>query len=112
MRPIPLVIRKKIDADPFYKSCVRLSEGGCDGRITIEHALQFQGRQLNELFALLPLCWRHHLGKGLSKEYNRHVALQRATDADLAKYSRANWKTLKTHLEKKYGPFPSKQTVD
>lgn len=104
MRPIPTKIRKQIDADLFYKTCIRVHEGDCSGRITIEHSLIVAGRQCNELFALLPLCWSHHLVH-LDKRYNEWVALNRATDAELLKYAKANWIQKRNYLNTIYGTY-------
>ena len=98
MRPIPLKLRKVIDTDPYYRTCARAEDGGCWGRITIEHALIYAGKQINELWCLLPLCWFHHLGEGLNKAKNQLIALSRATPEDLAKYPRLDWQKLKQRL--------------
>jgi len=102
MRVIPPRIRKQIDADPFYKTCIRIHEGDCAGRITIEHSLLFCGSQISDLFNLLPICWHHHL-EANNKRYNEWVALNRATDAELAKFSKANWKQRRDYLNTIYG---------
>jgi hypothetical protein len=101
MRSIPPKIRKQIDEEPYYKKCARLSSE-CSGRITIEHSFIYSGRQVNELWALLPLCWHHHLGSGLDKRINEYLSLQRATEEDLAKYPKRDWKQLKKYLSFKY----------
>lgn len=95
MRPIPAKLRAEIDSDPYYKVCARADEGDCAGRITIEHALTFSGRQLNEKWALLPICSYHHgvneyqdCGK-MNKEKHVWLALNRATDEELRSISKA-----------------------
>jgi len=75
----------------------------CSGRNTKEHALIYQGRQVQDYFAVIDLCWYHHLGKGLNKEYNRYLALMRATDEDLDKYPKSDFKQMKKYLIEKYG---------
>lgn len=96
-------LRKAIDADPYFKICARADEGGCDGRITIEHAWIYSGRQINELWAFVPLCWHHHLGPGLDKNKNRFLSLLRATWEDLKKYPNKNWLQIINSLTKVYG---------
>jgi len=86
-------LRKIINEDPYYKFCARSSEE-CSGRLTCEHALTYAGRQVNDLFAIIPLCEYHHLGKGLNKLENRRIAVSRATVEDLAKYPRADWSVM------------------
>ncbi len=92
MRPIPAKHRKIISEDPYYKTCARKADGGCWGRITIEHVFIYAGRQISELWNYLPLCWFHHLAEGLDKRKNERIAISRATPEDLAKYPRKNWK--------------------
>ena len=91
MRPIPQKLRKEIADDPFMWVCIRKNED-CAGRITWEHAFIYAGKQVNEKWAIVPLCYYHHLGKGLDKRFNQKVALSRATPEDLAKYPRKNWR--------------------
>jgi len=90
MRPIPLKHRRQIDSDPYYETCAR-ANGDCRGRITIEHAFIYAGRQINEMWAYVPLCWRHHLGDLLDKKINERLAVSRATPEDLEKYPRRDW---------------------
>jgi hypothetical protein len=92
MRPIPKKLRDDMASDPYYETCARASEGGCRGRITWEHALIYAGRQINEKWAIIPLCVYHHLGEGLNKRTNERIAVARATEEDLKKYPRKNWK--------------------
>lgn len=89
--PIPAKMRAEMDADPYYHKCVRRHEGGCEGRITWEHAWIYAGRKINEKWAIIPLCEYHHLRAGLYKALNQLIALRRATPEDLAKYPRKNW---------------------
>lgn len=100
MRPIPPAHRRAIDADPFFRTCVRRRDGKCSGRITIDHAFIYQGRQISEMWAYVPVCWFHHLGKGLDKHFNQRIALSRATPEDLAKYPRTNWVQLRAFLNR------------
>ena len=64
----------------------------CSGRLTKEHAILYSGRQVQELWAILDLCWYHHLGEGLKKSENIKIAMARATEADRKKYPRLLWK--------------------
>lgn len=103
MRPIPKKLKDEIKKDPYYKRCARADDGGCDGRITWEHAWMYAGRQINERWAIIPLCVYHHLGPGLDKEKNQWIALSRAVDEDLKKYPRKDWLRIKSYLMMKYG---------
>lgn len=94
MHKIPTKLRKELSEDPEYKICAR-SGTGCEGRITFEHALLYAGKQVQEKWAILPLCWYHHLGAGLDKRWNINYALSQATEADRKKYPRLPWHLLK-----------------
>lgn len=88
--------------DPYYSRCARQG-ADCHGRITWEHAMYFSGRKIQDRWAIIPLCWYHHLGSGLNKRINEFLALRRASEADLAKYPKSNFKQMRTYLEKQYG---------
>lgn len=90
MRKIPLALRIQLANDPFYKTCARKG-ADCDGRITFEHAWIYASQQINERWAILPLCVYHHLGSGLKKRVNQILTLARAAPEDLAKYPRKDW---------------------
>lgn len=102
MRQISKRVHREIDASRFHKKCARAGQG-CSGRLTMEHAFIYGGRQIDEAWAIIPLCWHHHLGPGLEKGINQLIALRRATDDDLKKYPRTDWKQLRAYLEKRYG---------
>ena len=63
------------------------------------------------MWALIPLCWYHHLGKGLDKRLNEYLAITRASPEDLAKYPKKDWNQLRAYLTGLYGlstPQPHK----
>lgn len=91
-------MREEMAADPYYKICARKGND-CSGRITWEHAFKYAGGQVQEKWSIIPLCWHHHLGKGLNKRFNEYIALLRATKEDLEKYPRENWEQKKKHLQ-------------
>lgn len=90
MNKIPPKLRQQLSLDPYYEFCARQS-AECSGRITWEHALLYRGSQIQERFAIIPLCWHHHLGEGLVKVINVMIALRRATAEDRAKYPLLPW---------------------
>lgn len=86
--------------DPYYEKWAR--EGSdCKGRITWEHAWIYAGRQINEKWAIIPLCVFHHLGLGLNKKMNQALSLERATEEDLSKYPKKDWDNERLWLELK-----------
>lgn len=107
MRKISQKVKEQLLQEP--QVCARRKDGGCDGRITWEHTLIFGGKQIDEVWAIIKLCEYHHAvnthqdGKGLDKEKNIWIALNRATDEELEKYSKAvNYKLMRENLNKKY----------
>ena len=87
--------QRAIETDPFFQKCARADEGNCGGKITIEHAIQYAGKRIDDTWSLIPLCEYHHSlgewfnsGGGLDKEKNRQIALSRAPQEARAKYPR------------------------
>ena len=91
MNNMPPKLRLECSQDPYYRKCARASEGGCEGRITFEHALMYAGRQVQRKFAIVPLCEFHHLKSGLNKITNIRLAFSRATPEDLEEFPRQSW---------------------
>lgn len=108
MTPIPKELADEMSNDVFYSRCAR-SNSSCEGRITWEHAFIYAGKQIQEKWSIIPLCEFHHSvcrfqdGGDLDKEQNQFIALKRASDEELAKYPRKDWKQLKSYLQGKYG---------
>ena len=98
MRPIPQKLRQQISEDQFMKVCAR-SGLDCKGQITWEHSFIYSGRQINEAWAIIPLCVYHHLGAGMDKRINEQIAFNRATKEELNKYPKRNWNLLKQKYE-------------
>jgi hypothetical protein len=110
MSKIPKKILAEILADPYYKVCARKEDGSCNGRITFEHALIFAGKQVQEKFAIIPLCTYHHAvdmhqdGGQLDKDRNVQIALNRATEIELRAISKViNYVSLRDRLNTIYG---------
>lgn len=109
MRKISTPVKAKILADRFYEKCARHGPE-CKGRVTWEHTLIYAGKQIDEAWAIIPLCAYHHAvdeyqDRGdLQKEINIWIALNRATDDELRTYSKAvDYIKKKQELNKKYG---------
>jgi hypothetical protein len=113
MNNIPPKLRRLLEANPYYKMCARAGDGACAGRITWEHAIIYAGRQVQEVWAIIPLCKRHHnieeyqTSGSLDKQINVFIALSRATPEDLKKYPREDWGQMKKRvifiIRKRYG---------
>jgi hypothetical protein len=108
MRPIPEQLRRQMEADPQMKMCIHFNKdcqdqfGNRPARAEWEHAFEYAGRQINEWWAIIGVCWYHHQGPGLNKDYNRYRCLIRMTDKDIEeaqkKYPKRNWRELRDRL--------------
>lgn len=77
----------------------------CHYMIEWHHALTYSGRQVNDWWAIAPLCTFHHRLAGKSREVMERSelwCLERATEHDLNKYGRSHWDQRKKYLIKKY----------
>lgn len=109
MTHIPKELLDQILKDPFYKKCIRAGERQCKGRITFEHAIIYQGRQLNCLWSIVPVCSYHHCvdewqDRGdFNKELHERAALNRAQDYQLQLISKAvDYIHRRNYLNEKY----------
>lgn len=98
---IPLELKEQLKQDPWYSKCARENKD-CSGRITWEHCFLYGGKQIQRGWAIIPLCWFHHLGSGLKKEINEYISLRRATIDDFKEFPKKNFEQLKSYLIKKY----------
>ena len=90
-------MRQEMADDKYYAKCARHAEMTCKGRITWEHCWIYAGKQINEPWAILPLCeWHHAVNQyqdsgDLNKKLNKQLSLARATKEDLLKYPKKNF---------------------
>ncbi len=114
MTPIPLKLRKQLASDPFYKFCARggLHSHTCNGRITWEHAIIYAGKQVQERWAIIPLCEKAHSvnkhqdGGDLNKNINEWIALNRASGEDLLRMSKGiDYSHRKVFLNRIFGAY-------
>lgn len=113
MNNMPAKLRRECADDPQYATCLRqtaLHDHFCqpdprNGKmIEWEHAIIHAGKQVQEKWAVIPICWYVHRGDGLVKEINVWLALNRATDEELRRHSRAiDYIRYRERLNKKYG---------
>jgi len=111
MRPIPIKLREQMEKDPEMHRCIysntdcRDEYGNRPGRAEWEHAFIYN-KQVNEWWAIIGVCWYHHRGPGLNKEYNRYRAIERMGEEDLKeaqkKYPKFNWKEERDRLIRKF----------
>jgi hypothetical protein len=113
MSTIPKKLRDRLSQSLFHKHCARKGIMGheCAGRITWDHAVIFAGSQVQEEWAIVPLCAKGHSvdqwqdSGDHDKAVSLWIALNRASAADLEKYSRANFQTKLAYLNGKYGTY-------
>jgi len=116
MKAIPLKMREKMDSMYFYHICARNHAFGdhiCKANpmtgqpIEWEHALTYKGQRVNEIWAIIPLCWWAHSGGGLVKDIGKWIAVNRATQKELKdpKYSKNTWEKDLLYLNGKYGGY-------
>lgn len=101
MRPIPLKMRDEMHNDPFYKKCCAVGLGYCAGRVQWHHVWIYAGKQINEVWAIVPACERHH--DQVQKEpkvrrFFEKLSLDRATFDDLVLYPKKDWEQIRKDL--------------
>ena len=111
MRRIPAALRDRLDADPLYHMCIfhRVKHPPIM-KIEWHHNLIFAGQQVNEDWAILPLCVGVH-DKARDKHIKERldwIMLNRAPEARLRAYSKAiNYLQEKNRLNGIYGAWPA-----
>lgn len=98
-------MREELANTPHMKVCavsnLQNVYGPCARKIDFDHVWTYAGRQINELWAILGVCERHHRmkdGNQLLKDTIWRTSLRLASETDLAKYPRKNWKQIKLSL--------------
>ncbi len=87
MRPIPKKLKEQLSNDPYYQRCC--ITGLTNEKIDWHHNLIYAGRQVNERFCILPLAQSVHDRIIAFKEQCDWIMLNRATDDELIRYSKA-----------------------
>lgn len=110
-------LRKDIGEDPEYSRCSLQGISfvdECEGRITREHALIYAGKKIQEKWAIIPLCAKHHAvdqfqdAGTMVKQRNVWVALNRATPEELRRFSKAvNYERMRATLNEEFGVYVS-----
>jgi hypothetical protein len=93
MRAISAKIKKILLADEHMKKCVLCESSS----VQFHHVFIYSGRQIDEAWAISPLCQQCHK-KAHSDRYIKAIvennALSKTTEEDLKKYPRKDWKQL------------------
>jgi len=84
-------LKAELSQDPFYKKCCLT--GRTDGKIDFHHNATFQGKNIQEKFAILPVHEDiHQYHKGITSEVKQKlnkIMAQRMTEEELDYYSKA-----------------------
>jgi len=89
MRTIPEKLKNDMLSDPYYERCCLRYESACSQKIDLHHNLIHAGKQVNEKFAILPVCRKHHNaleGDTTLKRTCDEIMRKRATDKQIEKY--------------------------
>lgn len=114
MNNVPPRLRKQLAADPEYARCALAGhpDHECGGRVTWEHAIIVAGKQVQERWAIVPVCAAgqevddYQDAHTMDKDMNKWVALNRATDDELEAISRAiPYIRERARLNSSYGPY-------
>ncbi len=104
MNKIPPKLKAEMASDPFYERCCITGAFAKNEKVDWHHNLIFAGRQVQEKWAILPLRKDIHDDIVKHREKVDWIMLNRATDEQLEKYSRArDLKRERDRLNKIYG---------
>jgi hypothetical protein len=112
-------LREEVGQDPEYTRCALQGLllaiiGPCGGRVTREHAMTYANKKIQEKWAIPPICAAHHgvdqyqdAPTEAKKEIRVWVALNRATDEELARFYKAtpSYFFQRDRLNGKYGVY-------
>lgn len=106
-------LRKEIENDPEYWSCMLAPYHTCEGRLTNEHALYYANKKVQRKFAIVKVCAAGHgvdmyqdSSKELPKRMRVWVALNRATEEELLSISKVvNYTRERDRLNAEFGPY-------
>ena len=107
MHPIPLKLRKELAESVEMKTCI-YNNADCKGRVEWEHAWTYAGKQIQEAWAIIPVCTYHHRGAGLDKDFNRWHSLLKIIRLNggflevICKYPKKNWLQEWKYLSNKF----------
>lgn len=120
MSKIPKKVKEQLLSDPFYRECSLKGIAGhiCGGRITFEHTLIYCGKQVQEKWAIIPLCERGHAvgsfqdAGTLDKERNVWVALNLATTEQLEAFPKVfpSYIHQRERLNNKFSPYVRRES--
>lgn len=104
MMPIPPKLRNTLSKTPRMRVCelARGEFGDCEGKVEWHHVWIYAGTQIQEHWAILSACERHHdmvKTHRLVKEEFERRSLRMSTIDELAKYPKKNWAQIISYLD-------------
>lgn len=105
MHPIPQKLREEIAESGQNSGCAldHGEYGYCYGRVEWHHVWTYAGRQIQEAWAIVGACRKHHdevKARPEVKDALERESLRRATEKDLGKYPNKNWNAIRERLGK------------
>lgn len=105
MRPISRGVRATLAAMPRMRSCEvgawHPELGACEGQVRWHHVWEYAGSQIDEVWAILAACDRHHdavkTDRRVREAFERR-SLEIATPGELDRYPKKDWQRLKIYL--------------
>lgn len=98
---IPPKLRREMADDPYYSRCALT---GATSGVEWHHNLRFAGKNVQERFCIIPLSRDVHARIDHHKERVDWIMLNRMTDAELTRYSKAvDFHAWRLRLNEKYG---------
>lgn len=99
---MPPALRRRLDDDPWMHKCCYC---GARGSIEWNHALIYKNCQINEWYAIIPLCSECHRGyngtiKKEIRDYCTWLALIRGLQYLQRDYPRHDWAQDKRYLDR------------
>lgn len=111
-KPIPKPLREEMSNDEFYSRCCITGLTKNAVKIEWHHNLMFGGSRVNAKFCILPLADFVHRNITKHKEKCDWIMWNRATEEEIAKYSKAvDYKRELERLNKIYGICPKRKST-
>ncbi len=107
MRPIPARMRDELERMPRMRACEigmwHPEFGGCEGVLRWHHVWIYAGGQINEVWAILCGCDRHHdmvkTDRRVKEAFERR-SLEIVSESELARYPKVDWRQIKKYLNR------------
>ena len=108
MNHMPMRLRAELERDPFMSLCIHRHYNykviACSGGVPEwHHVWRYAGRQIQERFAVVPVCCELHRNEQRDRDFIRWVSLNKASEEELARYPRIDWAVIRANLDETFG---------